>query len=263
MQVRSDEGAGTPVVLLHGQPGTAAEWARVAPLLVAEGLRVLTVDRPGYGESGGPALDWADNARALVSTLDERAIDTAIVVGYSWAGGVALETGLIAPARVRGLVLMGSVGHPSALTHSDRVLALRAVNKQLGRVMERLGPRAVHILKAVSGSSVDEQAESLLTSEAAQWRENRTWDAFAREQAFLVRDTAALAERLPEITTPALLLHGWKDDVVPLRAGGALAATLPHARLEVVDGGHMLNLEHPEVVARAITTFAQNLSEQR
>ncbi|HVU74629.1 MAG TPA: alpha/beta hydrolase [Mycobacteriales bacterium] len=257
MHVRDDEGSGPAVVLLHGQPGTAAEWSRVTPLLAGHGLRVLTVDRPGYGETGGAARDWAGNAEALIETLDERAIDAAIIVGYSWAGGVALETALTAPERVRGLVLMGSVGHPSALTRSDRILAFRPVNKQLSRVMDRVGPRAVRILKAVSGSAVDEDAESFLTSEAAQWKANGTWNAFAQEQDFLVRDTRALSKRLPEVTTPALLLHGWKDDVVPLKAGGALAAALPNARLKVVEGGHMLNLEHPEVVAEAIVTFAE------
>ena len=257
MHVRDDEGTGTAVVLLHGQPGTAADWSRVVPLLASDELRVITVDRPGYGATGGPARDWAGNAEALIATLDDLAVDQAIVLGYSWAGGVALEAALSAPERVRGLVLMGSVGHPSALSRADRVLALRPVNKQVARVMARIGPQAVRVLKAVSGSNVDEDASSFLTGEAAEWRANGTWDAFAQEQDFLVRDTSAMSRRLPEVSTPALLLHGWKDDVVPLKAGGALAAALPNARLRVVDGGHMLNLERPDLIADAVTTFAR------
>ncbi len=45
----SDQGEGPPVVLLRGQPGSMLTWSRVAPLLSNQGLRVLAVDRPGYG----------------------------------------------------------------------------------------------------------------------------------------------------------------------------------------------------------------------
>lgn len=257
MRVREDEGSGTPVVLLHGQPGTAAEWSRIVPLLAGNDLRVLTVDRPGYGEDPEPARDWAGNVEALLAMFDERGIDDAIVVGYSWAGGVALEAALAAPDRVRGLVLVGSVGHPSALTRSDRVLAFRPVNRQLSRVMNGIGSRAVTVLKAVSGSAVDEDGASLLADEAAQFKASGAWESFALEQDYFVRDARGLAKRLRDVTTPAVLLHGWKDDVVPLKAGGALAAALPDARLQVVDGGHLLYLEHPEAVANTIVAFAR------
>jgi haloalkane dehalogenase len=53
----SEKGDGPVVVLLHGQPGSTLSWARVLPLLAERGLRVLVLDRSGYGRTGGPALD--------------------------------------------------------------------------------------------------------------------------------------------------------------------------------------------------------------
>ena len=47
----TDVGAGSPVLLVHGQPGSRADWLGLVPLLSGD-HRVLSVDRPGYGESG-------------------------------------------------------------------------------------------------------------------------------------------------------------------------------------------------------------------
>ena len=59
------------VVLLHGQPGSGADWEQVADRLPA-GLGVVTPDRPGYGASPRAAGGFAAGARAVVAELDVR-----------------------------------------------------------------------------------------------------------------------------------------------------------------------------------------------
>src|SRR5205807_555684 len=76
------------VVLLHGQPGTAAVWARVRALLPPD-LPVVAPDRPGYGSNPAPAMGLADNADQVAAALRSTG-GANIVVGHSWAGGVAL-----------------------------------------------------------------------------------------------------------------------------------------------------------------------------
>ena len=58
----TDVGSGHPILLVHGQPGSRADWSRLIPLLAGD-HRVLAVDRPGYGESGGEAVGLLENAQ--------------------------------------------------------------------------------------------------------------------------------------------------------------------------------------------------------
>jgi pimeloyl-ACP methyl ester carboxylesterase len=84
-------------------------------------VQVIAPNRPGYdGTPAGGFRRGADRVRAL---LDQRGVDRAVLVGYSWAGGVALTTALSYPDRVAGLALLASVGTMSSAGVVDRLLA--------------------------------------------------------------------------------------------------------------------------------------------
>ena len=108
-------------MLLHGQPGSGADWQQVAGLL-PPALNVVALDRPGYGASRQLAGGFAYGARAVLAELDARGIRQAVLVGHSYGGGVALSVAQLAPERVEALVLLASVG-PGCLTGWDRLLA--------------------------------------------------------------------------------------------------------------------------------------------
>ena len=91
--------------------------------LLREDRRVLVPTRPGYAGDPGEATNWAGNAAALLDLLDDTGIERALVVGYSWAGGAAIEAAIRAPARVAGLVLVSSVGDRRAVNWVDSLLA--------------------------------------------------------------------------------------------------------------------------------------------
>jgi pimeloyl-ACP methyl ester carboxylesterase len=116
-------GAGPAVLLLHGQPGSRDDWARLTRRLTGD-FTVIAPDRPGYGDSGGRARGFRGNAAAMVGLLDQLEVERAIVVGYSWAGGVALALAEEAPARVAALVLVSSICPGEPLGRLDRMLAV-------------------------------------------------------------------------------------------------------------------------------------------
>src|SRR5260221_4020881 len=77
------------LVLLHGQPGTGADWQHVIAML-PEHISAVALDRPGHGSSrqAGGGLDV--NAAAVIQEPDARGVDRAVLVGHSYGGRGAL-----------------------------------------------------------------------------------------------------------------------------------------------------------------------------
>ena len=101
------EGAGTPVLLLHGLTVCAEYWSMVARLL-AFGHRVVAVDLRGHGHSDKP--DWGYDYPTLAADVNQLAEETAIthamVAGHSWGAGVALALAATHPRRVSFLAMV-------------------------------------------------------------------------------------------------------------------------------------------------------------
>lgn len=242
------QGSGPVVVLLHGQPGGARDFDQVVPLL--DGLAVLVPDRPGY--DGTPAEGFLGNARAVVDLLDQHAVDRAVVCGYSWGGGAALATALIAPERVAGLTLVASVGVRDAYTVGDRLLAWPWVHGPFEAVMRLGGRRLARLSTQATGSRLPGTAESHVAEGLQVARRDRTWRSFHREQQALIRETTQIERRLHRIAVPAVLLGGSHDTAVTLTAVRRLAESLADATVHEVDAGHLMPLEAPQAIADAI-----------
>ena len=264
-----DAGSGPLVVLLHGQPGTSADWTGVVPLL-AERFRVLAPDRPGYGLTGGRATDFAGNATAVAALLEAVGAGPAVVVGHSWAGGAAIHLAASAPDRVAGLVLAASVGPdpPSAL---DRALALPPIG-ELAAAVAVGGPAQVLLAPAVRRRLPPARRAALeallgrpLSSPGLGGEEHHAecraavWRSFAAEQRAYVRDAPGLAPLLRAVRCPVTILAGRQDRLVPPEAARRLAAALPAASVELVllpGLGHLLPQDAPGEVAAAVAGVA-------
>ncbi len=112
-----DEGAGSPVVLLHGNPTWGFLWRDTIPPLVAAGHRVIVPDMIGFGLSEKPAHEQAHsldghiaNLAALLRGLD---ITDATIVCHDWGGPTGLGFALSNRDRVRALVVMSTWGWPT------------------------------------------------------------------------------------------------------------------------------------------------------
>jgi len=107
-----DTGSGTPIVLLHGNPGSSHVWRNVMPGL--GGVRLLAPDLIGMGGSGKPALDYtfADHARYLDAWFDALGLDRVILVGHDWGGTLALDWAARHPERVLGIAFLEAIIKP-------------------------------------------------------------------------------------------------------------------------------------------------------
>jgi pimeloyl-ACP methyl ester carboxylesterase len=251
----SEQGAGLPLVLLHGFPFDAAMWdAQVADL--REVARVLAPDLPGFGAS--PPLPGApedarldDYARAVLRWLDGLSVATFTLAGHSMGGYVALALARLAPLRLAGLILVASrAGADTAEAAIGRHALALAVRER--------GPTAV----------VEANLPRLLApgdgrSEARQ----RTREMMLRQSpAGIVAALYAMASRpdstafLRTVETPALILAGMEDQLIPRADAEALRDGLRNAALvEIPEAGHMAPLEAPDAVNAALRPFVAGL----
>jgi len=255
---------GVPVVLLHGQPGAGSDWDAVVRALPPR-LRSLALDRPGYRTSPHPPGSFHDNAQWLLSELDHAEVQDAILVGHSYGGGIALTAATLAPERVRGLVLVSSVG-PGCLDGWDTLLAAPIAGpvcavaawwltpwfarRRLARI-ERIRNRPLetdeHVYWEVWGN--------------ARHQHGAMWRTFLTEQRALVRGLDQLNTRLDQIAAPTVVIADPADKMIPLATAYALHDRIPRARLVLVgEGGHHLPRRIPKIIAAEIALLAESLS---
>ncbi|HEV7862638.1 MAG TPA: alpha/beta hydrolase [Acidimicrobiia bacterium] len=250
-------GRGTIVLALHGQPGTGRDFVALARALDGTG-RVVAPDRPGWGDRAAePAAGFAAGADDAARILDREGVERAVVLGFSWGGGVALELARRHPDRVAGLVLAASIG-PGEPTAVDRVLALPVAGRAIcgsGLAATRLALRrsAFHGIlgrgmRGVDPNHVRRFADDCLSRAALV--------SFMVEQRALVREFPAVLEALSGLRVPTTVVSGERDRLIAPGSARRLADALG-AELQIVPGaGHFLPGVSAAVLAEAVVAVA-------
>ena len=215
--------------------------------------RVITCDERGFGETvydGRPFTYW-DSAADCLGLLDHLGLERAVVGGMSQGGFVSLRVALLAPDRVRGLILLDT----QAGTEDPEVIPLYQ-----GMVDSWVTEGPTEELAGIVASLI--VGEPTLSATWIERWMRRPQEALAQPGTTLLsRDS--IWDRLGEITAPALVVHGTADASIPLEHAERLAAGLPQAApLVAVEGGtHAANLTHPEEVNDAIRRFLADLPQ--
>jgi pimeloyl-ACP methyl ester carboxylesterase len=261
-----DEGSGPSVLLVHGQPGSGADWKGLARLL-SEDHRVVATDRPGWGADERPATGFAANALDLASVIEScRLTPPVTVVGHSLGGGIALELALTWPALVGALVLLGSVGMKDALSRFDRLLAVPAVGDSVIRAGLAATRRSIatgrRLTKSPPTNAMAMRLNHFPSVRALIWLEaqpigRKERASFLVEQRALLAETPAIERGLAGLELPVAVVHGTIDHIVPLAAARLLAERIPGAELIWLKGeGHLVPFERPELIAPVVRRYA-------
>lgn len=244
-------GAGPPLLLLRPLGGSLVLWDRLRARLAQE-VRVVAFDPRGCGRSSEPALLTTTRgmARDAVALLDALALPLVHVFGLSLGGMVAQWLALDAPGRVGGLVLASTAARGLDLSRHGVVRGLR-----LARCLLR-SPRqaeACLVRRVLSHTFRREHpAEVARLAALAQAQPASRLGILAQAGAAASHDTHA---RLGALRARTLVLLGARDGLLRHESIAALAAAVPGARLETLDGGHDLSLEAPEATAASILAF--------
>lgn len=247
MERRSD-----PVLLLHGQPGRADDWASVQAEIAGR-ARSVAFDRPGWDGRGAPR-DLAGNAQAAVAVLDQNGIERATVVGHSLGAGIAAWLAAEYAERVGALVLAAPAANCASLNRLDELLAMPILGSALSTsafvamaAALRLTPvrRRLTSDLGVRDDYLRQYARTLLNPVS--------WHAFVVEQRMLLRDLPALEDRLAAIHAPTTIVVGTADRIVTPASAQELAGQIPHAKLVRLPGAsHLLTQQRPRELAELI-----------
>ena len=264
------QGAGRPVLLVHGLPGTAYDWRDTSAELAELGRRAIAYDRVGYGYSD-PRTNGRytpqGNAADLLALIQALVIHEGTVVGWSYGGATAMLAALEQPDRIKRLVLVGTAGPDSAdAKPPPPSLLIRALySTPMLHYRRSVPPLSLGLMKVLSNAAFSGGPQPGWWLEGLQANFAR-WDTLITYREELLNLNAEGLERFDprEIQVPTLLLHGDDDRLAPIATARYLASTIPNAKLVVYPGAsHMLPVTHAAEIARQIAEFSADLPEPR
>jgi pimeloyl-ACP methyl ester carboxylesterase len=237
-----EHGAGEPILCIHGSGSSSALWAEAAVELAEHG-RAIVYDRRGFARSERPepyvtdVHEHADDAAALIDALEAA---PATVIGRSKGGEIAIDLALRYPDRVGALALLE--GGPESLSES--------ASRWLADLEEQVFTAAEADMSTVG--------ETLLRGVVG----DGGWEGLPApvRQIFTANGPAIVAElrggslevsadELASIAKPTLLVAGEDSPPAFAEVTHVMAAAMPSARLEWVEGGHIIDPAHPVVLA--------------
>jgi 3-oxoadipate enol-lactonase len=251
-RIRFDDsgGDGPAVVLSHGFLMDREMFAPQMAALAGE-FRVIAWDERGFGETefDGQPFDYWDSARDCLGLLDHLGIERAVLGGMSQGGFLSLRAALLAPERVRALVLIDT---QAGVEDPERVPAYR----QMQETWLQLGP-VEELTAAIAHLIVGDPA--LSETWIAKWRALPGESLRAPGDCLLDRDD--ITDRLSEIECPAVVLHGTADASIDMERAEELCRGLSGCKglVRVEGGSHASNLTHPDAVNETILEFLRSL----
>ena len=237
----NDWGTGKPVVLIHGWPLNQDMWEYQAPVLAANGYRVIAYDRRGFGRSDQPwsGYDYDSLADDLASVMDGLDLRDAALVGFSMGGGEV----------ARYLSRHGSAGRVSKAVLLSAVTPMLLQNASnpdgvpQGVFDQMLDGLANDRPSFLSGFGKQFMGAGLLnftvTTEILEWCLWMAMAASPKATMACVRAFSAtdFRDEMRAFSMPTLIIHGTSDVTVPIGVSGRVSAKMvPRAEFLQYDG---------------------------
>jgi pimeloyl-ACP methyl ester carboxylesterase len=236
----SRAGKGPTVLVLHHDIGTVDRLPFYDAL--AEKFDVVIPHHPGWGKS--ERAQWMRHPRDIAAVhawlLADLGVSAVSLVGLGFGGWIAAEMASLAPEVYRKLVLVGAMG----IKPPEGDIADQAIVSYI--VYPRSGFHDEAAFARVYGDVSTNQLEA--------------WD-IAREMSFRVAwkpymYSQTLPHLLGGVRSPALIIWGDDDRIVPLSAGHAYAKAVREATLTTIPAcGHFAEMEKPDAVASLAIDF--------
>lgn len=243
-------GDAPPVLFAHGFLMDHEMFAPQIEALSGE-FRVIAWDARGFGntEFDGKPFDYWDNARDCLGLMDHLGLDRAVIGGMSQGGFCSLRVALLAPERVRALVLIDT---QAGAEEPDKV-------ELYGDMIDawvNVGP-GEELARIIAGIIIDDPVLDDIW--ITKWKARDRTLLAEPGRCLLGRDD--ITDRLAEITCPALVVHGTEDGAIDMELAERMAAGLSGCAgvVPIVGAAHASNLSHPDQVNPPLLDFLRGL----
>lgn len=249
-----EAGTGEHVLMLHGSgPGVSAtaNWQHNIPTLAGH-FHVLAPDIIGFGGTERPSdtvyslRAWTDH---MWSFLDAHDIERTAIVGNSLGGRIALQMATDRPERISRMVLMGSPG--VGMTPTEGLAALRAYQPSHDAMRDLL-----RNYFAVDPTLITDELVTIRYEASVADGAYEAYRAMFFDPRHKGSELGISADEVRAITTPALLVHGREDKVVPVSVSVTMLDLLPNADLHVFSRcGHWTQIERASEFSTLVSEY--------
>ena len=249
-------GTGYPVLFIHGIPTSGQLWNGVIEKLGGQ-YTCLAVDLPGLGRS--PKTPYGPRQlEALADQIEQIRIENKIdkwhVVGHDAGSAVAVHYAFRFQQRVDRLALLSPAVFPELKPfHLFRIMRKPVVGELLAPIVNSI------FWNVAMRHAVQDRAE--LTDTVKDFQAPFAGPLGAWRMMSMLRwgnpeeVLAAIPEMLPQLLVPTLIFQGSHDTAVPELFALRASALIPRSKVVMVDSGHFIPLNNPEVVATELLSF--------
>lgn len=262
----AEQGAGFPLVFIHGLGSAIPAWQKNIPVL-SKHFRCLALDLPGYGKSfkEGFAPGMEFYANGVNNFLEKLQISECYLAGHSMGGQVAIHTALKYPQKIKKLALLAPAGLETfSAAEGARLKSWFEADKVFAA-----GAEIIEQNVKANFYRFPKDAQSIL-QDRLQYKACDDYDRFCQVLSDSVEAMLQepVYERLQQLSMPVLILFGRQDRYIPspllhpdldLEAMLEVAvAAIPKGSYRLLDScGHFIQWEQAEKVNKLLLEFLQ------
>lgn len=224
-----DLGLGRPVVLVHGWPLDHTMWDYQVAALTDAGFRCIAYDRRGFGKSNKPltGYDYDTLTSDLKALIDELELENAVLIGFSMGGGEVVKYfsnygghGVAKAILISSIApyMLQSQDNPDGVPQEQLEEIKRSIQKDRPGFLGDFGKQFYGV--GLLNNPVSEQR---LTSDLICAMQATLKSTLGCAESFSSTD---LRQDMASVNVPTLIIHGDKDQTVPIKATGEQAAKM-------------------------------------
>jgi 4,5:9,10-diseco-3-hydroxy-5,9,17-trioxoandrosta-1(10),2-diene-4-oate hydrolase len=248
----ADRGSGDYLVLLHagGLGASAADNFARNFFALSEEFHVLAPDFPGFGKSDLPIIKEGRVALysgIVVDWLKRLGVSKAHFLGTSMGATVALSIAARYPEIANRIVVIG----PAGISETNTFFSARPSEGIRSIIQAVINPSKETFARMMENFVQDKK---ILSQDLIEYRwRGITPEHVKSRQTFIIED---IAQQLPKVKSPTLVVHGAEDRVAPLEVPLILLRSIPEAQLHIFsNSGHWVQYEKSDKFNRLVRSF--------